>query len=119
MSKLVSIFLVIIFSMLLAACNSQGTTAKSKDAQMEQNAPKADPAKVSEMISETSSALKTAVDDGYAWRDTGKILDKAKKLSADGDIEQAEKLAMKASQQIKMAQEQSLEQKDAGPWLFN
>ena len=119
MSKLVSMFPVIVFSMLIAACNSQGTTAKSSDAQMDQNATKADPAKVTEMISQTSSDLKTAVHDGYAWRDTGKILDKAKKLSEDGDIEQAEKLAMKASQQIKMAQKQSMEQKDAGPWLFN
>jgi hypothetical protein len=73
---------------------------------------------VSEAIKETKASLEEAIANGYAWRDTGKILNKAKEASEEGNAEQAQQLAMKASEQIEMAEQQSKEQQDAGPWLF-
>ncbi len=49
---------------------------------------------------------------GFEWRDTGKMLKKAKE---EKDPEKALKLAKKALQQAKLAQQQAEAQKDAGP----
>lgn len=116
MSKLASVVLITLLAMLLVACGSKNTATESGAAQMD--AGMASSADLGKVIEDTSASLKEAVTNGYAWRDTGKILDKAKKLSEEGKTEKAQQLAMKASEQIKMAQQQSEEQKNAGPWLF-
>ncbi|MGD8567901.1 MAG: hypothetical protein PVJ39_07425 [Gammaproteobacteria bacterium] len=122
MSKLVSLVLVILLSILSVACGSKDNTTASNADQMSQS-PGADNSMaaagdVNGIIEETSASWKKAISGGYAWRDTGKILKKAEKLSQEGDAEKAQKLAMKASEQIKMAQQQYKEQEDAGPWLY-
>lgn len=119
MSKLVFIFLVALLSVLVVACDSQNPAAKPNSAPTEQDTAAVDPTKVTETIQQTRAALDTAVKDGYAWLGTGKLLDQAKQLSEQGDNAKAQQLAMKASQEIELAQQQSMEQKQAGPWLFN
>ena len=56
------------------------------------------------------AARKKAASMNYEWRDTGKILKKAKKAADKGDYETAEKLANKARMQGEMAQAQAKEQ---------
>jgi len=52
---------------------------------------------------------------GYEWRDSGKVLKAAKKDLADGKLDKALKLAQKAEQFGKAAQEQAIAQKSAAP----
>ena len=56
------------------------------------------------------AARKKAASMNYEWRDTGKILKKAKKAADKGDYETAEKLANKARMQGEMAVAQAKEQ---------
>jgi hypothetical protein len=56
------------------------------------------------------AARKQAASMNYEWRDTGKMLKKAKKAAGKGDYETAEKLARKAEMQGKMAVAQAKEQ---------
>jgi hypothetical protein len=51
----------------------------------------------------------------YEWRDTGKMLKKAKEAADKGDYASANKLAMKAEMQGKMAVAQAKEQEQA--WM--
>ena len=51
----------------------------------------------------------------YEWRDTGKILKKARKAKADGDFDTAVKLAKQAERQAVMAYAQYEDQKNAQP----
>lgn len=122
MSKLVSLVLVVLLSTLSVACGSKDKTTDANADQTDQSASAdssmAAAGDVNDIIKETSASWEKAISGGYAWRDTGKILKKAKKLSEEGNAEKAQKLAMKASEQIKMAQQQYKEQEDAGPWEF-
>ena len=56
------------------------------------------------------SARKKAASLSYEWRDTGKMLKKAKEAAGKGDYETAEKLAKKAEFQGEMAVAQANEQ---------
>jgi hypothetical protein len=56
------------------------------------------------------AARKKAASMNYEWRDTGKMLKKAKEAAAKGDYETAEKLANKAKMQGEMAAAQAKEQ---------
>ena len=56
------------------------------------------------------SARKQAASMSYEWRDTAKMLKKAKKSADKGDYETAEKLARKAKMQGEMAVAQAHEQ---------
>lgn len=51
----------------------------------------------------------------YEWRDTGKLIKKARKAKAAGDFDTAVKLANKAKRQSENAYAQYLEQKDVKP----
>ena len=51
----------------------------------------------------------------YAWRDTGKLIKKAKAALKKKDYDGAVKLANKAKKQSTMALQQYAEQKNAGP----
>lgn len=51
----------------------------------------------------------------YEWRDTGKLIKKAKKAKKDGDFDKAVKLANKAKRQSTNAIAQYHEQKNAKP----
>ena len=61
------------------------------------------------------AARKKAASMGYEWRDTGKMLKKSKEAADKGDYATANKLAMKAEMQGKMAQAQAKEQEQA--WM--
>ena len=56
------------------------------------------------------SARKKAASMKYEWRDTGKMLKKAKEAADKGDYKTAEKLAKKAKMQGEMAVAQANEQ---------
>jgi len=58
---------------------------------------------------------KRAKAKGYEWRDTGKIIKKAKKAMKAGEFGKAVKLANKAKRQSTHALAQYEEQKNAGP----
>jgi len=60
-----------------------------------------------DVIAEAEKEMKVAKKMNYLWRDTGKILKKAKKAKANGDTKKAVKLANKALSQAKMAQAQA------------
>ena len=51
------------------------------------------------------------------WRDTGKLLKKARKAKGEGKFDEAVKLAAKAERQAKNALAQAEQQKNAGPRL--
>ena len=52
---------------------------------------------------------------GYEWRDSRKLLKKAKQLNADGDYDKAKKLVAKAKKQGQIAVTQAHDQRNAGP----
>lgn len=52
---------------------------------------------------------------GFEWRDTGKLIKKAKAAVKEGDFDKAMKLAGKAKRQSTNALAQAEEQKNAGP----
>ena len=54
--------------------------------------------------------MKKAKKSNFLWRDTGKILKKAKKAQKAGDAEKAMKSAKKALQQAKLANQQAKDQ---------
>ncbi|MDM8546019.1 SoxXA-binding protein [Candidatus Venteria ishoeyi] len=67
------------------------------------------------LIAEAEAVTKQAAAVEYQWRDTAKVIKKAKKAAADGDQATAIKLAKKAILQSKMAIQQAEQQKNAGP----
>ncbi|VAX06323.1 hypothetical protein MNBD_GAMMA25-1807 [hydrothermal vent metagenome] len=66
-------------------------------------------------ISKAEQKVKMARDVNYEWRDTGKVIKKAKAALKKGDNKTAIKLANKASNQSDNALKQYAEQKNAGP----
>lgn len=66
-------------------------------------------------IAAAEAARKAAAKMGHEWRDTGKILKKAKQAAKAMDFVKAAKLAKKARLQGEMAQAQATAQQNAGP----
>ncbi len=64
-------------------------------------------------IAAAEAARKKAASVGYEWRDTGKMIDKAKKAAAANDEATAVKLAVRALHQSENALRQQAEQKEA------
>ena len=54
-------------------------------------------------IQAAEKARQAAVAVGYEWRDTGKMIKKARQLAAEGKTAEADKLARKAEEQSKDA----------------
>jgi hypothetical protein len=69
-------------------------------------------------IKEAEAAEKKAASEDGEWRDTSKLLKKAKAAAAKGDNKTALKLAKEAKFQGDMGVQQAKEQEKAGPWLF-
>lgn len=65
-------------------------------------------------IAAADDARKKAASVDGEWRDTGKMIQKAKELAAGGDIDGAIKLANKAQRQGENGYAQAISQKDAG-----
>ncbi len=66
-------------------------------------------------IAAAEAARKAAAKMGHEWRDTGKILKKAKQAAKAMDYAKATKLAKKARLQGELAQAQATAQQSAGP----
>lgn len=66
-------------------------------------------------ISKAEQKASQAAKVDYEWRNTGKIIKKAKVALKKGDIDSAIKLANKAGRQGDNALKQYAEQKNAGP----
>lgn len=69
-------------------------------------------------IADAEAAAKKAGSVGGEWRDTGKMIEGAKKALAAGETDKAAKLAVKAKKEAELGFEQATAQKNAGPWLF-
>jgi len=69
----------------------------------------------SSAITAAEHEKKRAKGKGYEWRDTGKIIKKAKKAMKAGNFAKAAKLANMAKRQSSNALKQYAEQKNAGP----
>ncbi len=68
-----------------------------------------------ELLAQAKAEMAKAKKMNYLWRDTGKLVKKAKAARADGDNPKAKKLLKKAIQQAKLAQKQAKEQANAKP----
>ncbi|MEA3274176.1 MAG: rhodanese-like domain-containing protein [Pseudomonadota bacterium] len=75
---------------------------------------KADKATFEKSLTAAEEARKKAASAGGEWRDTGKIIKKAKAAAKEGDYAKAVKLADKAKRQGELGYEQAMDQKDAG-----
>lgn len=66
-------------------------------------------------ITAAKHELSRAADMQAAWRDTGKMIKKAEKLSKEGKFDKAVSLANEAKMQSTIAMQQAAEQRDAEP----
>ncbi len=87
---------------LTVGCSNTSTDTASDSSQ-----------EAAQLIAEAKSALNTAIEGNYAWRDTGKIIKQAETALAAGDVDKARALADKALDQSEMAKKQSIEQDKA------
>lgn len=60
------------------------------------------------------AAANKAAEVGFEWRDTGKMIKKAKAAAEKGDNATAMKMANRAADQGRLAYQQYLDQKNAG-----
>ncbi len=95
--------IVLAASLALGACASMG--------------PK-EPKDFESLVKEAEAAIAKAGKVGYEWRDSRKLLKAAKKAHAAGDEAKAMKLATKALHQGRLAYQQYLDNRDAGPWQY-
>jgi len=87
----------------LTACASSGPTHTANDAKG--------------AIAAAEHQTKRAAKKFYEWRDTKKLIKKAKKALKKKDYDRAVKLANKAKAQSSMALQQAKEQANAGPHM--
>ena len=93
--------LVLVTSSLIIGC--AGTTEEE---------PKKAPSSAAAAIASAEAAYKVALDELYAWRDTGKLIKKAKKALKSGKDANAIKLANKAKKQAEDAVAQKYSELD-------
>ncbi len=68
-------------------------------------------------ITAAEHQLSRAESQNFAWRDTGKLIKKAKEALKKEDFDEAVKLANKAKQQSTLALEQAMAANKAGPHM--
>ena len=88
-------------ALTLTACAASGPTHTKNDAKG--------------AIVAAEHQTKRAAKKFFEWRDTGKLIKKAKKALKKGDFDKAVKLANKAKAQSSNALDQAREQANAGP----
>lgn len=88
-------------SLMLGACATNGTQSSSAD-------------DATQAIAAAQAAKAKVAKVGYEWRDTGAIIDEAKKAAEAKEYDKATKLANQAEQQSVTAMAQYEAQKDAG-----
>ncbi len=89
--------------LVLAAGSTCAADAKPADAAVEK------------AISDAAAAMKKAESVGFAWRDTGKMIQAAQAAAEKGDTAKAMALAEQARKQGESAYQQYLDQRNAGP----
>lgn len=72
----------------------------------------------STLISQAEKAISTADTVGGEWRDTHKLIKKAKAAAKKGDMKKAITLAKTAKKQGELGFKQANEESSAVPWLF-
>ncbi len=102
MKTFIKLVMASVLALSLAACQ-MGPTKTAADA--------------SSAIAAAVKANKVAKKHYVEWRDTGKLIKKARKAKAKGDFDKAVKLANKAKRQAQNAMAQYKEQKNAKPRL--
>jgi hypothetical protein len=107
MKKLVLLFS---FAALLSACAGQSGTQPSNAA-----APTANGSAADQAIAQAEAEIKAAKGANYLWSNTEKFLEDAKKAKAEGNNEEAVKLANKAAKHAKLAQQQAKDNANARP----
>jgi hypothetical protein len=95
---------LILFTLLAGLFCAGPTTALSAD--------EASTAKVQKLIDAAEAARKEAASVGGEWRDTGKMIAKAKDLLKSGDYVAAAKLANDAAKQGHLGYQQAVSQKE-------
>ncbi len=95
---------ILIMSMLAAAIAFGGATSSLL-------ADEASAEKVQKLIDAADAARKEAASVNGEWRDTGKMIKKAKEKLAEGDYVGAAKLANEAAKQGHLGYEQAVSQK--------
>lgn len=104
---------------LVPACNSdKGGKSDAMTSGGNSSAAPASNAEFEKLMGEAEKAYDEAIAMGAAWRDTKKILTKARAAAAGNDVNKATALAQQALAQSQMAQKQSKDQQNAGPYLF-
>ena len=68
-----------------------------------------------EDIASATKEIDKAKALGFEWRDSRKLLKKAKQINAEGDYDKAKKLVAKAKKQGQVAVAQAHDQRNAGP----
>ncbi len=96
--------LIATFTLMLGACAPTGSSAAGGSTSAESAA---------KAIASAEAAREKVAKVGYEWRDTGGIIDDAKKAAEDKDYDKAAKLAAKAKYQSVAAMEQYKSQKNA------
>jgi hypothetical protein len=99
-----------VFPLLLAAGIALGACAGGSGSQSSMSNNDAQSA-----IAAAEHELDRAKSMNYAWRDTGKLIKKAKAAMKDGDTAKAVKLANEAKTQSTLAIAQEKNQEGAGP----
>ncbi|HGG59789.1 MAG TPA: SoxXA-binding protein [Gammaproteobacteria bacterium] len=111
MKKLLSVLAVMLSVVSVSACASSVTAEKTvKKAE----ASALDPTVMAALEAANAARKKAASVDGE-WRDTGKLIKKAKALAEKGKTAEAIKLAKKAQQQGELGYAQAKAQANAGP----
>lgn len=93
-------------TLVLGACTGGGGTSSAYNAKDAESA-----------ILAAEHEQKRAKAKGYEWRDTGKMIKKAKEALKEGKTDEAVKLANKAKRQSSNAIAQAAEQSDPKPRL--
>ncbi len=76
--------------------------------------PKQDTVSPDQSIAAAEAARKKAASVGGEWRDTGKLIKKARAAAEKGENEKAVKLAKEARKQAELGYQQAMDQKNAG-----
>lgn len=88
---------------LAAGCASTGTQSSAVEAEYNQ------------AITAAESARQQAAKIGGEWRDTGKMIEAARKAAGEGKYDEALSLAEQARVQSVLGYEQAMSQQAAGP----
>lgn len=100
-NTLVRVLIAAVLCLGLAGNAAAGSTASKSDYE--------------QALAEANAAVEKAKSVGGEWRDTGKLIKKAKAAAGKGDYAQAVKFADKAKLHSDIGYQQAINEQDAGP----